>query len=183
MQPKALKVEHAMTNDPYNLDRFVTAQNREGIYETALRELRNGRKESDFMWFVFPQMRGLGTGETALHYGIGSWDEAAAYLEHDVLGQRLRRCAEVVARSPVKDPNLYMGKEIDVLKLKSSMTLFDAVSDDSRVFAEVLRNYFHGGRDLKTLELLKLTEAASAAEPSAAPPRQRTFWRRILGRG
>lgn len=172
-----------MEDDPFDLDRFVAAQNREGIYETALRELRNGRKKSGFMWFVFPQMRGLGTGETALHYGIGSWDEAAAYLEHDVLGPRLRRCAELVARSPVRDPNLLMGKEIDVLKLKSSMTLFDAVADDSRVFAEVLRGYFHGGRDLKTLELLKPTEVASAAEPASAPPRLRSFWRRILDRG
>ena len=180
MQPKALKVEHAMTDDPYNLDRFVAAQNREGIYETALRELRKGRKESDFMWFVFPQMRGLGTSETALHYGIGSWDEAAAYLEHDVLGPRLRRCTELVAHSPVRDPNFLMGKEIDVLKLKSSMTLFAEVADDASVFVEALRRYFHGGRDLKTLELLKPTAAPTPTDTTSSPPRPRTFWSRIV---
>jgi uncharacterized protein (DUF1810 family) len=140
--------------DPHDLARFVEVQNRGGTYEAAVRELRAGRKTSHWMWFVFPQLRGLGHTVMAERYGIGSTDEAAAYLAHDVLGPRLRRCAQLVASSGAVTAEALMG-HTDALKLRSSMTLFAAVTDDDHDFVTVLDKYYAGTRDPQTLRMLQ----------------------------
>lgn len=140
--------------DPYELERFVDAQERDGIYEAAVRELHAGRKTSHWVWFVFPQPRGLGSSHLADHYGIGSREEAAAYLAHDVLGPRLRRCCQSVIRSGAVTAQALMGP-VDALKLRSSMTLFAEVADDDQDFVAVLDRYYAGERDPQTLGLLK----------------------------
>lgn len=167
-------------DDIEDLDRFLVAQNREGTFDAAVRELRDGRKQSGWMWFVFPQMLGLGSSDTAIRYAIKSRDEAVAYLQHDILGPRLRHCTQLVRRSPVSNPTILMGGETNALKLKSSMTLFAQVADDDEDFVAVLRKYFQSGRDLKTLELLKATDMETANELEEAPsPKERGFWSRF----
>jgi uncharacterized protein (DUF1810 family) len=133
------------------LDRFVAAQ--DGVYPRALAELRRGRKESHWMWFVFPQMAGLGRSATARFYGIASAAEARAYLGHPVLGPRLRACADAVLAHPERSAAAIFGT-VDAMKLKSSMTLFAAVADDPAPFAAVLDAFFAGERDAATLGLL-----------------------------
>src|SRR5436305_7659483 len=110
-----------MDDDPFELSRFARAQEDNGTYERALAELRRGRKQSHWMWFVFPQLAGLGRSGTARRYAISSLEEARAYLEHPVLGKRLRECARVVAET-VDDPVSVFGP-VDAMKLRSSMTL------------------------------------------------------------
>lgn len=167
-------------DDPYNLERFVVAQNQTGDYDTAVKELRAGRKQNHWIWYVFPQMRGLGTGSYAVHYGIGSRKEAALYLRHDMLGPRLHQCTQLVLRSPVVNPAILMGTSLDALKLKSSMTLFAQAADDDADFVAVLRKYFHGGRDLKTLELLRANDMETEGELEETPsPKERGFWSRL----
>jgi uncharacterized protein (DUF1810 family) len=139
--------------DPHDLARFVEAQDRAGTYDAAVRELRAGRKTSHWMWFVFPQLRGLGASAMAVRYGVASLDEATAYLAHDVLGPRLHRCAQLVARSGAVTAEALMGS-IDAQKLRSSMTLFAEAADDDRNFVAVLDEYFGGERDALTLEKL-----------------------------
>jgi uncharacterized protein (DUF1810 family) len=133
------------------LDRFVAAQ--EGVFPQALAELRRGRKESHWMWFVFPQLAGLGRSETARFYGISSADEARAYLAHPVLGPRLRDAAEAVLGHAALSAEAIFGV-VDAMKLKSSMTLFAAVAEDPAPFAAVLAAFFAGERDPATLGLL-----------------------------
>ena len=134
-----------------DLERFVDAQ--AGIYERALLELRAGRKENHWMWFVFPQLRGLGMSAMAHHYGLGSREEAVGYLAHPVLGPRLRECTEAV--NAVNDR---LVAEIfgfpDDLKFHSSMTLFHLADPTDPSFEEALRRYFGGEQDRGTLELL-----------------------------
>lgn len=140
--------------DPYDLHRFVEAQDRGGSFDAAVRELGAGRKTSHWMWFVFPQLRGLGSSPMADRYGIGSRDEAVAYLAHDVLGPRLHRCARLVTASGTATADALMG-HVDALKLRSSMTLFaDAAADDAD-FVAVLDAYYGGEPDPRTLQLLK----------------------------
>jgi uncharacterized protein (DUF1810 family) len=131
-----------------SLERFVTAQSG-GVHERALAELRAGRKTGHWMWFVFPQIAGLGMSINAQVYAIDSLDEARAYLAHDVLGPRLRECASVVAALPATDAEEVFG-EIDAMKLRSSMTLFARAAPDEPVFAEVLDHYFGGVPDAAT---------------------------------
>jgi uncharacterized protein (DUF1810 family) len=138
-------------NDPFDLERFVNAQNT--VYEQVCAELRAGEKRSHWMWFIFPQLRGLGHSATATAFGIVSRQEAAAYLDHSVLGPRLRECTRLV--------NLVKGRSIgqilgypDDLKFRSSMTLFAYVAADNQVFYEALRKYFGGEPDPLTLERL-----------------------------
>lgn len=138
--------------DPFDLQRFVDAQ--EPIFETVLAELRAGRKRTHWVWFVFPQLRGLGHSATATRYGIGSRAEAVAYLEHDVLGARLRQCARLLTGLEETAAEAVMGP-VDAMKLRSSMTLFAAVADDDRDFTEVLQKYYDGEPDPRTLELLR----------------------------
>ncbi|HYO01092.1 MAG TPA: DUF1810 domain-containing protein [Mycobacterium sp.] len=140
--------------DPHHLERFVEAQDRGGAFDAAVRELRAGRKTSHWIWFVFPQLRGLGHSVMADEYGIDSRDEALAYLTHDVLGPRLRTCTRLVSSVPGRSVDLMMGS-VDALKLKSSMTLFAHVSDDDPDFAEVLDQCYGGQRDTQTLRMLE----------------------------
>ena len=139
-----------------DLTRFVTAQDDGGTYATALGELRSGRKRTHWMWFVFPQVDGLGRSATARHYALSGVDEARAYLAHPVLGPRLRECAEVVAALDETDPVTVFGG-IDALKLHSSMTLFAHAAEDDEdrgTFRAVLDRYYGGTEDLETLKRL-----------------------------
>lgn len=138
--------------DPHDLNRFVEAQ--AVVFETALAELRDGRKQSHWMWFVFPQIAGLGGSPTARTYAIRSRAEARAYLDHELLGDRLRDCCEALlphAGRPVRD---ILGTPDD-LKLRSSMTLFDAVAPEREIFRQVLAAFHDGRPDERTLELLE----------------------------
>lgn len=136
---------------PYDLDRFVTAQ--DPVYATVVSELRAGRKTSHWMWFIFPQVRGLGHSHMARHYGISSTAEAQAYLAHPVLGPRLRECTDLLLDLPGDSPTAVLGG-IDALKLRSSMTLFAAVAPAEPRFQEVLDKYYGGVPDAETLKRL-----------------------------
>jgi uncharacterized protein (DUF1810 family) len=133
-----------MTGDDFNLQRFVDAQDRDGSYERALAELAHGRKQGHWIWFVFPQIQGLGSSQTARFYAISSLAEATAYLKHPVLGPRLATAAETLLKLPARDPAAILG-ELDAMKLRSSMTLFSHVQDAAPVFSRVL-DEFYGGR-------------------------------------
>src|SRR5918995_5471994 len=138
--------------DLHDLNRFVEAQ--EGVYERALAEMRGGRKRSHWMWFVFPQVDGLGSSSTARRYAIKSRAEAEAYLAHPVLGPRLVACAEAAAGIPGTASALDVFGSPGDLKLRSSATLFACVSPAGSVFDRVLDRYFRGERDPATLRLL-----------------------------
>ena len=140
-----------MTTDPYRLERFVEAQ--DGVHTRALAELRAGRKTGHWMWFVFPQVAGLGSSPMSQHYAIGSLGEARAYLEHPVLGPRLVECAGAVASHPDRAAREIMGSPDDA-KLRSSMTLFALAADSEPVFQQVLDTFFAGERDPRTVDLL-----------------------------
>ena len=139
------------TDDPYDLQRFVTAQDAGGTYQQALAELRAGRKASHWMWFVFPQIAGLGYSPTARTYAITSLAEARAYLAHPVLGARLTECAEVLAGLRGRTAEQVFG-EVDAMKLCSSMTLFLHADPGEPVFRQVLEQYFGGMTDSATEE-------------------------------
>jgi uncharacterized protein (DUF1810 family) len=132
-----------------DLDRFVTAQDTEGSYEAAIDELRRGHKTSHWMWFVFPQIAGLGRSATSLRFAIHSLDEARAYLAHPVLGPRLRESAEAAMATPDRSAVDIFGG-IDAQKLRSSMTLFLRAAPDEAVFAQVLDRFFDGIADRAT---------------------------------
>jgi uncharacterized protein (DUF1810 family) len=138
-----------MFGDSFNLRRFVDAQDRDGTYERALAELRQGQKHSHWIWFVFPQIEGLGSSETARHYAISSLDEAAAYLSHPLLGPRLAEAAEALLELSLRDPATILGG-LDAMKLRSSMTLFAHVEDAPPVFSRVLDEFFAGVGDQAT---------------------------------
>ncbi len=139
-------------NDGYDLQRFVDAQ--AGLYEQVCAELRAGRKRSHWMWFVFPQIRGLGSSPMAMRYAISGRDEARAYLDHPVLGPRLQECAGLVVEVEGRTIEEIFGYPDD-LKFHSSMTLFSEVEGpDERVFHEALRKYFDGKMDSATLDRL-----------------------------
>ena len=135
-------------NDEHDLRRFVTAQ--EGVYESALSELRAGRKTSHWMWFVFPQIAGLGRSATAQRYAIASLEEAEAYLAHPVLGPRLLECARTLTQLSGLSAEQIFGS-VDAQKLKSSMTLFAHAAPDQPLFRDVLARYFDGAEDQETL--------------------------------
>lgn len=135
-----------------NLDRFVSAQ--EHCYERALEEVKSGRKESHWMWFIFPQILGLGMSDTAIFYSINDIGEAKLYLEHEVLGPRLVEITKELLELDTDDPVDVFG-DIDALKLNSCMTLFDYVSDEENVFSEVIEKFYNGQKDEKTLQLIK----------------------------
>jgi uncharacterized protein (DUF1810 family) len=140
--------------DRYDLERFVKAQ--AGVYEQACAELRAGRKRSHWMWFVFPQIRGLGSSEMAVRYAISSLEEAKAYLRHAVLGPRLRECAGIVCGVEGRTLEEIFGWPDD-LKFHSSMTLFAKADESPGVFGETLQKYFGGEMDKGTLERLGST--------------------------
>ncbi len=139
-------------NDPYGLARFVAAQDAGGTYQHAVAELRAGRKTGHWMWFVFPQIAGLGRSPTSQWYSISSLDEARAYLDHPVLGQRLRECARILAELTDRDAERIFGA-VDALKLRSSMTLFRLAAPDEALFGQVLASYFDGLPDPATEQL------------------------------
>jgi uncharacterized protein (DUF1810 family) len=138
-------------NDPYGLQRFVKAQ--DPVYDQVCTELRNGRKESHWMWFIFPQLRGLGHSQMAVKFGIASREEAEAFLKHPILGSRLRECSRLVNQVEGRSINQILGSPDD-LKFKSSMSLFASIAPDERVFQEALQKYFDGEFDHWTLERL-----------------------------
>jgi len=138
--------------DPYDLERFVEAQSR--VYDMVRAELRQGAKRSHWMWFIFPQIRGLGSSPTAVHFAIASREEAAAYLKHPVLGPRLVECTRLVLGAKGRTSGQIFG-EIDSMKFRSSMTLFAAVTLKETVFQEALEKYFDGEADELTLERLE----------------------------
>ena len=140
-----------ISNDPYNLNRFLQAQ--EHVYSNVLTELQSGHKKTHWMWFIFPQIEGLGHSATARLYAIKSLDEASHYLNHPVLGARLVECSEIVLGIQDRTITDIFGWPDD-LKLKSSMTLFSCVANSNPVFGKVLDRYFQGERDTRTVELL-----------------------------
>ncbi len=140
-------------SDPFALQRFVDAQDAGGTYARALAELRAGRKTSHWMWFVFPQIAGLGRSPTARAFALASQAEAEAYLAHPVLGPRLLECARTVAGLPTADADAVFGAT-DAMKLRSSMTLFARAAPEEPAFAQVLDRFFGGAADPATEELL-----------------------------
>jgi uncharacterized protein (DUF1810 family) len=136
---------------PGDLQRFVDAQDQ--VFDNVLDELRRGRKTGHWMWFIFPQIAGLGRSETSRHYAIASLDEARAYLEHPLLGSRLRDCATIIARTRGRTATEIFGG-IDAAKLRSSMTLFHRVAPDEPAFRDVLERLFDGSPDEATDVLL-----------------------------
>jgi uncharacterized protein (DUF1810 family) len=140
--------------DPYHLERFVKAQDANGTYDRALAELRAGRKTGHWMWFVFPQIAGLGRSETSRRYAISSRGEAAAYLEHPLLGPRLIECSHTLELSRALSATQILGP-VDAMKLQSCMTLFMRAAPQEPLFARVLERYFAGAPDNNTDRLLQ----------------------------
>jgi uncharacterized protein (DUF1810 family) len=138
-------------DDPYNLQRFVDAQR--PLYERVCRELRQGRKQSHWMWFIFPQIKGLGRSEMAQKFALSSRDEAKAYLAHPVLGPRLRECSRIAADLEGKCVEDIFGYPDD-MKFRSSMMLFAQTAKDNEIFKRCLEKYFGGEADPATLALL-----------------------------
>ncbi len=137
----------------YNLKRFIDAQNDGNTYKNALKELGNGQKEGHWMWYIFPQLRGLGRSDTAMFYGIIGKGEAKAYLADKVLGRRLREISNAIAQIRGKSIEEILGP-VDAMKLRSSMTLFYIVSGKEEVFRKVLAKYFNEKLDQKTIDML-----------------------------
>jgi uncharacterized protein (DUF1810 family) len=137
------------TEDPYDLQRFVAAQDAGGTYDRATAELRRGRKTGHWMWFIFPQIAGLGRSPASRTYAITSLAEARAYLAHPVLGARLVECARILTRVSGRTAEQILG-EVDALKLRSSVTLFMHAAPGEPVFRQVLDEYFDGVPDSAT---------------------------------
>jgi uncharacterized protein (DUF1810 family) len=143
-----------MSNDPYGLQRFVEAQEDSAIYARALTELRNGHKQSHWIWFVFPQIAGLGSSPISQAYAIRSLDEARAYLAHPVLGPRLHKSTEaLLANAPELSADQILGT-IDAIKVRSSMTLFTKADPSEPLFSRVLDRFYRAEPDPATIRLL-----------------------------
>src|SRR5499427_9830326 len=139
------------SGDPYNLERFVTAQDR--VLKQVLSELESGTKMGHWMWFIFPQIRGLGRSPVSIEYAISSVDEARAYLQHPLLGPRLKECTQLVLQVEDRSALEIFGEPDDV-KFRSSMTLFTNVSSEDDIFERALKKYFGGVPDRLTLARL-----------------------------
>ncbi len=146
-----IKEHRASQNDPYDLDRFISAQ--EGVYDRVLAELRDGLKRTHWMWYIFPQIDGLGHSPRARQYAIKSLEEARQYLSHPVLGTRLRECSDAVLAIRDRSASEVFGYPDD-MKLQSCMTLFTLVTDPGSVFERVLDKYYQGKRDARTLQII-----------------------------
>lgn len=155
-----------------NLQRFLDAQS--AAYEQALEELKAGQKQSHWIWFIFPQHRGMGSSQKAHFYGIESLDEARAYQQHPVLGQRLNECTTAVLRHTQKSASQILGAPDD-LKFFSCMTLFSEAAPDELVFRLALQAFFHGARDPQTLRLCALGSRPSPAARAAPAGPQHTL--------
>ena len=142
--------DRSAMDDPFNLARFVAAQ--DPVYGRVIQELRSGRKQSHWMWFIFPQIAGLGRSATAQRYAISSLDEARAYLAHPLLGGRLRECTQLVLDAEGRSAHEIFGSPDD-LKFHSCMTLFAQADGGDGCFTRALDRYFGGGRDAMTLSL------------------------------
>ena len=140
--------------DINSLDRFLEAQER--MYETALREIKNGEKESHWMWYIFPQLRGLGRSQMAYAYGINGLEEAKAYLDHPILSARLIEICEALLEYKDQDIEEILGN-IDAMKLRSSMTLFALISENESVFHQVIDCFYNGNIDEHTTKLVSIT--------------------------
>ena len=138
-------------SDEFDLERFVAAQ--QGVFDEVLAELHQGRKESHWMWFVFPQLSGLGKSQMAQRYAISSLAQAQAYLAHPLLGARLRECARLLLESRASSAEEILGS-VDAMKLRSSITLFSRADPDDEIVAAVLDRFFDGAPDESTLALL-----------------------------
>lgn len=138
--------------DPHHLQRFVDAQ--EPVYDLVCTELRNGHKRTHWMWFIFPQIQGLGHSAMAMRYAIASRAEAQAYLAHPLLGLRLRECTRLVCAINGRSTLQILGTPDD-MKFQSSMTLFAHATDDNQLFQEALRKFFGGTEDQRTLDFLR----------------------------
>jgi uncharacterized protein (DUF1810 family) len=150
----AARPEHLpQVSEDFDLERFVEAQNAGGTYERATVELRAGRKQSHWMWFVFPQIAGLGRSSMAQRYAISGLGEARAYLYHPVLGPRLLDCVQILLQLPGNDPVAVFGS-VDAQKLRSSMTLFSQADPMRQKVSDVLVQYFGGEADKATVDLL-----------------------------
>lgn len=134
-----------------NIDRFLYVQNR--THELALEEIKNGKKVSHWMWYTFPQIQGLGESDIALFYAIDDIEEARRYLNHSILNMRIKELSNELLKLKINDPIEIFGK-LDSMKLKSSMTLFDYIEERS-IFNDVLDKYYHGERDVLTLQILE----------------------------
>ena len=145
-----------MRDDPFNLERFVTAQNDDGTYNQAVEELRAGSKSSHWIWFVFPQIAGLGRSPISEKFAISSLEEAQAYLQHPVLGPRLMECTSIVLGTVGRTAEQILG-EIDAMKLRSSMTLFRQAAPDESRFRQVVDRHFNGQPDPATTLRLQQT--------------------------
>lgn len=150
-------MDEIKAEDNYDLERFVAAQ--EGVFDTVLAELRAGSKQSHWMWFIFPQISGLGSSPMARRYAICSIEEAEAYLNHPLLGQRLMECCRILLSLDQANAEEIFGFP-DEMKLRSCLTLFEQVSAKPNVFADLLAKYFDGNPDPKTLERLEQSGAA-----------------------
>jgi len=140
------------SDDRFDLTRFISAQ--EMVYGRVFSELRNGRKRTHWMWFIFPQIDGLGNSSTTKRYAVKSKEEAEQYLNHSILGKRLKECAEAVLAIEGRSISEIFGYPDD-LKLKSSLTLFSSLADSDPVFSSILDKYFNGERDIRTIEILE----------------------------
>jgi uncharacterized protein (DUF1810 family) len=150
---KVMETNANIDSKGYHLERYLSAQ--KGVYQTALNELRAGRKQSHWMWYIFPQIKGLGFTEISRHYAIKDLGEAREYLSHRVLGPRLILACNTLLELDTNNAHQIFGSPDD-LKLKSSMTLFLAVSNADPVFEKVLQKFYNGLRDHVTLKILKL---------------------------
>ena len=139
----------------YNLDRFIQAQ--EDSYGSALAEIKNGLKRTHWMWYIFPQLKGLGRSSTAKYFGIENLEEAKLYLGHPVLGMRIKEISEELLSLETNDPYKVMGG-IDGLKLCSSMTLFAEIEGYDSIFGKVIDKYYNGNKDMNTIRILYIRD-------------------------
>lgn len=139
-------------NDTFDLSRFIVAQ--KNVYDCVLTELRRGKKQTHWMWYIFPQIDGLGHSSISIRYSIKSIAEARSYLSHSILGARLLECAEMVLDIEKRSVSEIFGYPDD-MKLRSSMTLFAFISDTDSVFDSVLEKFFYGHRDSRTIQILE----------------------------
>ena len=140
-------------NNTFYLSRFVEAHNQS--YDTALKEIKNGHKYSHWMWYIFPQIQGLGRSSTSQYYAIKNYDEALAFLNDEYLGGHLIEISKALMKLDSDNPTEIFGKPDD-MKLRSCMTLFASVSDDNSIFHQVINKYFDGKPDKRTLAILQL---------------------------
>lgn len=138
--------------DEKKLDRYVVQQ--EGMYPQILGELKRGEKRGHWMWYIFPQIKGLGYSRTSAFYEIQNLDEARAYLNHPILGSRLIECCKIILNQQGRRIDQIFPQPPDDTKFRSSMTLFDAVSDGNSLFYDILKKYFNGARDQRTLMII-----------------------------